>query len=68
MNTINIKDIPNHKIDETVLVHDKTLPFIYQLNFNIMGTKTISIHARPANCVPNCDNLVVAWRVKSFHK
>lgn len=65
--TINIKDIPNHKVDETVLVMDKLFPYVYQLNFKIFGEITISMHARPANCVPDCDNLLVGWRVKKFH-
>ena len=65
--TINIKDIPNHRIDETVLVMDKLFPFIYQLNFRIMGETVVSMHARPGNCVPDCENLIGAWRVKAFN-
>jgi hypothetical protein len=65
--TINIKDIPNHRVDESVLVMDKLFPFIYQFNFRILDEIVVSIHARPANCEPDIPNTIGVWRIKERH-
>lgn len=64
--TINIKDIPNHRIgtDYTWL----TLPCLLQFNFIFNKETVIEFHARSSPIPKSASNSHVAtWKVKQLH-
>lgn len=62
--TINIKDIPGHRVD--VLMVDFTFPYLLQFNFHFSHETQVDFHSRSLP-IADSPNHIATWKVKHLH-